>query len=111
MKSIYQKAIIVLSILLFKILIWYIFQNQVIDLSNYICESLGFVPKGKQDLFNGLLKGIKIFKVSCVIVDLLLNLIILLSLRFIFKDFILKRFIYNYLIVGFILLVFILLVF
>lgn len=111
MKSIYQKAIIVLSILLFKILIWYIFQNQVIDLSNYICENLGIVPKGKQVLFNGIPKLITLFKVSCIIVDILLDLIILVSLKSVFKDFILKRFTYNYLIVSFILLVFILSIF
>jgi hypothetical protein len=111
MKSTYQKAVIVLSILMFKILIWYIFQNQVIDLSNYICENLGIVPKGKQDFFNGLPKLITLFKVSCIIVDILLDLIILVSLKSVFKDFILKRFTYNYLIVSFILLVFILSIF
>lgn len=111
MKSIYQKAIIVLSILLFKILIWYIFQNQVIDLSNYICENLGIVPKGKQVLFNGIPKLITLFKVSCIIVNILLDLIILISLKSVFKDFILKRFTYNYLIISFIILVIILLIF
>lgn len=111
MKSIYQKGIIVLSILFLKILIWYIFQNQVIDLSNYICENLGTVPKGKQVLFNGIPKLITLFKVSCIIVNILLDLIILVSLKSVFKDFILKRFTYNYLIVSFILLVIILSIF
>ena len=111
MKSIYQKAVIVLSVLLFKILIWYIFQNQIIDLSNYICENLGIVPKGKQVLFNGILKLMTLIKVSFLIVDVLLDLIILVFIKFIFKNFILKRFTYKYLIISFILLVFILLVF
>lgn len=111
MKAIYQKIIIVLSILLFKILIWYIFQNQAIDLSNLICENLGIVTKGKQDFFNGIPKLIVLIKVSILIIDVLLDLVILLSLRFIFRDFILKRFIYNYLIVSFIILLLVLLLF
>ncbi|PAM94945.1 hypothetical protein B4N84_10905 [Flavobacterium sp. IR1] len=111
MKKIYQNAIVIISILFFKILVWYIFQSQAIDLSNYICENLRFVPKGKQDLFNGLSKGIKVFKVSCIIIDVLSDLLILISLKFVFKDFILKNFICSYLIVSFILLVFILLIF
>lgn len=111
MKNIYQKVILVLFILLFKILIWYVFQCQIVDLSNYICEKLGIVPIGKQDLFNGLSKGIKVFKVSCLIVDVLLDLIILVSMKFIFRNFILKRFTYNYLIISFFLLIFFLLIF
>lgn len=111
MKSIYQKAVIVLTILLFKILFWFIFQNQLIDLSNYICENLGIVPIGKQVLFNGIPKLITLFKVSCIIVDVLLDLIILFSLKFLFKNFVLKRFTFNYLVISFILLVLVLLVF
>ena len=111
MKSIYQKGIIILSILLLKIFIYCFFQTQIIDLSNFVCENLGIVAKGKQDFFNGIPKLITLFKVSCIIVDILLDLIILVSLKSVFKNFILKRFTYNYLIVSFILLVFILSIF
>ncbi|MGY3212687.1 hypothetical protein [Mucilaginibacter sp. HD30] len=108
MKSIYQKIIIVLFILLFKILIWYVFEIQFVELSIYICENLGIVPKGKQDLFNGLPKAVTVFKVSFLIVDILLDLFIWMAMRFIFKEFTLKRFTYKYLIISFVLLVFIL---
>jgi hypothetical protein len=108
MKSIYQKIIIVVSILLCKALIWYVFRYQVVDLSNYICENLGIVPKGKQDLFDGLPKAITVLKVSFLLVDILVDLFILISIKFIFKDFILKRFTYKYFIISFVLLAIIL---
>lgn len=111
MKPIYLKFVIVFSILFIKILIWCIFQNQLIDLSNYICENLEIVPKGKQDFFNGLPKGIKLIKVSFLIVDILLNLIVLGFMKSIFMNFILKKFTLNYLIISFILLVLVVLFF
>lgn len=111
MKTIYQKTIIVLSILLFKILIWCIFQNQAIDLSNFIYENLGIVTKGKQDFFNGMPKLITLIKVSVLMIEVLLDLVILLSLKTIFRYFVLKRFIYKYLIVSFIVLLFVVLFF
>lgn len=111
MKTIYQKVVIILSILLFKILIWCVFQNQIIDLSNFICENLGIVPKGKQVLFNGIPKLIILVKVGFLIVDILLDFIILILMKSLFKNFTLKRFTYNYLIISFILLASILLIF
>ncbi len=111
MKSIYQKGIIISSILLLKIFIYCFFQTQIIDLSNFVCENLGIVAKGKQDFFNGIPKLIFLIKVSFLMIDILLDLVILLSLKFIFRDFVLKRFTYKYLIVSFIILLFVILLF
>lgn len=111
MKNFYLKVLIILSVLFFKILFWFIFQNQIVELSNYICENLGVVPKGKQVIFDGIIKIIAVIKLSFVIVDILLDIIILVCIEHIFKSFTLKRFIYNYLIVSFIILILILLIF
>ena len=111
MISIFQKVVIIISILLFKILVWFVFQNGIVELSNYICEYLGIVPIGTQMVFSGIPKLIAVIKVSFVILDILLDLIILIFVKFLFKNFILKRFIYIYLIVSFILLIFILSIF
>mgnify|MGYP003484678232 CR=1 FL=1 len=111
MKNIYLKLIIILFIFLIKILIWYTFQNQVINLANYICENLRLTPIGKQDLFSGISKGVKVFKVSCFIVDFLLNLVIVFFVKFIIKKFILNRFICNYLIINSVILILILFIF
>jgi len=108
MRTIYKKIVIVLFISLFKILIWYIFKNHAIDLSNLICENLGIISRGKQDFFNGLPKLIVLIKVSILIVDILLDLVVLLALKFIFRNSTLKGFLYNYTIVSFITLLFVL---
>ncbi|VXB33189.1 conserved membrane hypothetical protein [Flavobacterium sp. 9AF] len=105
----YKKIIIVITVIGFKISIWFLFQEQMFFLSKYICENLEIVSKEKKDLFNGVPEVIIILKFSFLLVNILCDLIILGSFKLqVLNLNIYKRFIKTYLFINFILLIFIL---
>lgn len=104
MNKISIKIIIIFSVLIIKVIIWFVFQNKIIDFFNYISENLGIVPKGKQILIEGISKLILIIKVSLIGYEFFMNLIIFFFLKLFHNKFTYSRFTQYYLIVSFTLL-------
>jgi hypothetical protein len=101
MKIVNFKVLLVISILIFKTLIWFIFRDQIFLVSKYFCENFGLVPIGKQDLFNGLPISMYILKISYLIIDLMIDFVIISVILIFIKNYRHKNFIFKYLFLSF----------
>lgn len=98
-----KKGSIVLAFSLFKIIIWFLFQDYIISISNYFCELFQIVPIGKQYFITGLSKINTIIKISFILVELAINLLIYILFFNITDD--MKKFILKYIIISLFLVV------
>jgi len=96
-----KKSAIIFLVILMKVMFWFLFKLQLADVAIIICEYLRLVPKGKQDLFDGLPKVIKITKVSFLIVEILLDIVIYIILTLRYKNYIYRKPIITSLIITF----------